>query len=292
MKEEKNKLSNIDVPKVGDIKNYKMRLRTALLLEHQNRNSFYMLGSIMKSMSKIQKGVMVGVLAVAIVVVSAGIFGPSAYSVANAQAQDTINRAFQHIANLSDEDRAELEQKFQERMQFKTEANEGFMGFQDLSPEEIEARHQEMKASLTDALAEAQASSDLQIISADELPVPGFFGRAGRAFGMKMMNTPEDVEGRLANLPEDVRQNVEEHMALSEDMRPVSFMVYTNEDGQTVYLGINADDEPVVKIIKPGEGELPFPPGREMKDGDNGNSGNRGKGMQGNGIHRNADDSE
>jgi hypothetical protein len=40
---------------------------------------------------------------------------------------------------------------------------------------------------------------------------------------------------------------------LQEDKHPETFMVYTNTEGKTVYLGLNGDDEPVVVLITDGE---------------------------------------
>lgn len=266
---EQHPFSNLDLPKVRQNQEYKKRLRAALLLAHQERSRFSVFGhainDVLRTMSKPQKSFALGALALAIAIGVAGVFGPSAYSVANAQAKETINRAFTRLANLSDEERAELQEKFQGRMLFKHDAAGHFTALKDISPEELEARHEQMKASLTETLAEAQAAPDLQIVSADELPVSGFFGRAGRAIGFKMMHKPADFEEKLASLPEDVRLKIEEFRNLHEEMRPVSFMVYTNADGQTVYIGINENDEPVVKFVKSKDGELPFPPhGKRM----------------------------
>ncbi len=253
---------------------HKKHLKASLLSAHQERSSLFgMFGSAIndtiKSMSTLQKSLVFGTLTLVVIVGAAGIFGPSVYSVAHAQAQETINRAFFHLANLTDEERANLEEKFQEGMhvKFGKDADDKFLALKDISPEEIEAHHEQIKVSLTDSLAEAQAASDLQIISADELPVTGFFGRAGRAFGIKMMHKPENLEDKLINLPEDVRQKIEEHASLHEEMKPVSFMVYTNTEGQTVYLGLNTNDEPVVMFVAPEERELPSPRGLNDKAG-------------------------
>jgi len=266
---------NLDLPKVYGISGYKKRLRAALLSAHESSSGFRIFGRTVldftQSMSKLQKGLAFSAFAAAAVVVGAGLLGPSAFSVAQAQAQEVVNRAFVKIANLSDEERAALEEKFQERIQFHIGGNRGFMAFQELSPEEIEAHHAEMKASLAGALTEAKAAPDLQIVSADELPTPGFVGRAGRAFGFRMMHNPENLEEKLANLPEDVRREFEERQKLHEEMAgemaPVSFMKYTDESGATVYIGVNAEDEPVtiMKFLQSEDGEVPFPPqGKKM----------------------------
>jgi len=261
------------IPKINQMDNYKRRLRIALMTAHEDRSVVRMFGEIVsttiQTMSKLQK-VLVAVVLVAVgVVVTAGILGPSASSVAHAEAQDTINRAFVRIASLTDEERAELERKFQDRIQFQGGPRGGFMGMEELSPEEIEARHQEIKASLAEALIEAQSAPDLRVISADEVPVPGFLGRTGRAFGFKMTTHNEDPEDKLANLPEDIRTHIKEHEEIREEMNPVSFLVYTNSDGQKVTLGINASDEPIIKFIQPADGNesmpvMPFSYGKGM----------------------------
>ncbi len=267
MNHKEHPFSILNLPKVRQNQKHKKRLREALLLVHQERSKIRIFGNavndIIQTMSTLQKGLAFSVLAVAGFVVVAGTFGPSAYSVANAQAQETINRAFVRLANLSDDERAELHEKFQDKVFFRHELGGKFLGIKDISPEEFEAQYEEMKASLTEILAEANAAPDLQIVSADELPVPGFFGRAGRAVGFKMTHkSSTDCEEKHANLPEDIRQKIEEHHALREEMKSVSFMVYTNADGQTVYLGLNANDEPVVVFVN---GEHPFSPhGKRM----------------------------
>jgi hypothetical protein len=257
------RFNNLDLPEVRQASEYKKRFRAALLLAHENRSPVRVFGrtvnDFIQSMSKLQKITAFSALAVALAVAGAGFFGPSAFSVAHAEAEEVVNRAFVKIANLSDEERAALEERFQNGMRFKMEAHGEFMGLKDFSLEEMETRHEEMKASLAGALAEAKAAADLQMVSADELPVPGFFGRAGRTFGFKMMHKPENLEEKLAVLPEEVRAHFEERRELHEEMQPASFMKYTNSEGETVYLGLNANDEPVVimKLRDLGDGNSP-----------------------------------
>lgn len=235
-------LADIDLPNVRSIDGHKRRLRAALLSAHRERSESgrfgYALNDIIHTMTTAQKGFAVSALALTMIVGSAGVFGPSATSVAHAQAQETINRAYARLANLSGDERAEL---------FKHAHGDGARM----------ALRQHDEAALAEILAEAQAASDLQIVSADELPIPGFFGRAGRAFGFKMTHMLEDSEKRLMRLPEGVREAAEGRMATEAVHKmPASFMVYTNPEGGTVYLGINDNDEPVFVLITQGD----FPP--------------------------------
>ncbi len=269
--------SNLNLPKVRQMSEHKRRLRVALLSAHQERSGLRTFGYVvnyhLKTMSTLQKRFALLVIALVVVVGAAGIFGPSASSIVNAQAQENINRAYARLANLSDEERAQIKEEFQGKMFFKYEVGGKFLDSKDLSPEELETRHEQMKEQrkegLTEALAEAQTAPDLRVVSADELPVSGFFGRAGRAFGFKMMHESENREEKFANLPEDVRQKIEEHRASCEgeeceeherEMEQTSFMVYTNADGQTVYLGLDENDEPVMKFVQPKDGETSSSP--------------------------------
>lgn len=262
MNHEEHIFSKLDLPKIKQHQEHKKHLRKSLLLAHQEYSNTWLFGNVInntiKNMTTLQKGLAFSTIAIAGLVIIAGTFGPSAYSVANAQAQETINRAFARIANLSDEEKVELQEKFQGRIIIKENSGK-FLGPADMSPEELEARNQKTKASLTDLLAEAKLASDLQIISADELPVSGFLGQAGRAIGFKMMHKTENFEEKLANLPEDVRLKIKENKTFCEEMRPVSFMVYTNAEGQIVHLGINAENEPVAVFISPKNGENTHP---------------------------------
>src|SRR3989344_24192 len=99
---------NLDLPKVYGISGYKKRLRAALLSAHESSSGFRIFGRTVldftQSMSKLQKGLAFSAFAAAAVVVGAGLLGPSAFSVAQAQAQEVVNRAFVKIANLSDEE--------------------------------------------------------------------------------------------------------------------------------------------------------------------------------------------
>ena len=207
-------------------------------------------------MSLGKKSTALATLALFGLVVAAGVAGPSASDVAQAEGTATIKRAFARFINLTDEEKADLESRFVARGHFKEPGEAGmFRGMMEFSEEEREAMHQEMKASLADSLAEAQAASDVEVVSGDEMPVPGFAGRAGRAFGFKMMR---HADAELANLPEDVQARIKGHEEDMEEMRPVKFLRYTNTSGQQVTLGVNAADEPVMKFV---EGERPFPGG-------------------------------
>ncbi|MDZ4221244.1 MAG: hypothetical protein U1C18_00030, partial [Patescibacteria group bacterium] len=134
-------------------------------------------------MSLGKKSTAFATLAVFGLVVAAGAFGPSASEVAQAQAQDSVKRMFARFINLSDEEKAELEERFQDRVHFKETDKVLFRGMHEMSQEERDQHHAELKASLAESLAEAQAASDLEVVSADEMPVGGFVGKAGRAFG-------------------------------------------------------------------------------------------------------------
>lgn len=253
---------NLDLPKTQRMRNHKRCLRRSLLAAHQDYSMVRSFGTAIsntiQTMSILQKSTTASALVIAAVLVAAGIFGPSAFSVANAQAQETVNRAFARLANLSAEERATLEENFGERIQFKRGEHGPFMRITELSPEEIKARHKQKQASLAGTLIEAQKAPDLQVISADEMPTPGFFGRAGRAFGFKMVTNRKDFEAKLASLPEDVQQRFANHAELRKEMVPTSFMIYTNPEGQKVTLGINADNEPVIKFFQSEGGEPPF----------------------------------
>ena len=258
MNDEQSPFENLAVPTVLRMSIHKRRLRTALLTAHEHRSNIrsfgHMSNDAIRTMSLGKKSTLFATLAVFGMVVAAGVFGPSATDVAQAQAQASVKRMFARFINLTDEEKAELEHKFQDRVHFKEPGEAGpFRGMMELSDEEREAMHEEMKASLAGSLAEAQAASDLEVVSADEMPIPGFMGKAGRAFGFKMMRHGEED---LANLPEEIQEKIQEHEADMKEMRPVKFLRYTNSEGKQVTLGVNASDEPVMKFI---EGEQPFP---------------------------------
>ncbi len=261
-REKEQLLSSIDLPRVRRMSEHKKHLRSALLLAHQERSGSgrfgYAINDIIKTMSTLQKGFAFSVLTLAMIVGTAGIFGPSASSVANAQAQETINRAYARLAHFSDEERAGL---------FKQVHGEGVR---------MAIRSSHDADALTEILAEAQAAPDLQIVSADEVPVYGFFGRVGRTFGFKMVRKIDDNEKRLALLPQGVQEEAREHIALvGEHKKPATFMVYTNFDGNTVYLGINEDDEPIFVLI--ANGNLPTDGDRVMIESENGEPEDGGK---------------
>ncbi|MBI2484131.1 hypothetical protein HYV71_03025 [Candidatus Uhrbacteria bacterium] len=220
---------------------HRERLRKALIVAHANRSliSAYcaFIHDITYSMSIVKKGVVFSTAGLAIMIVAAGTFGPSAFSVANAQAHGTVNRAYARLANLTDEERAALEITFREKM---------------------EAAREQRKESLAQALVEAQNAPDLRVASADEMPIHGFIGRAGRAFGLKMMRNQNDSDEKFAQLPQDVRERMKEHLTMHEKFKPVSVLVYTNPEGRLVHLGLNDNDEPVVKFIQPKDGEKPL----------------------------------
>ena len=244
---------------------HKRRLKIALLTAHEHRSSVQTLSRIsndfVNHMSLGKKSTALATLAVFGLVVTAGIFGPSASDVAQAEATNTVKRAFARFVNLTDEEKTQMEERFADRVHFREPGEPMFHGMDEMNEEDRDAMHEQMKASLADSLVEAQAAADLEVVSADEMPVDGFWGKAGRAFGMKMMRkAPEDI----ANLSEEIRARIKEHEADMEEMSPVKFLKYTNTEGQKVTLGVNATDEPVMKFI---EGEQPFFGGSGMRGG-------------------------
>jgi hypothetical protein len=249
-----NILEKLAKPRVKSMQGHKRALKTALLFEHQNRSFAFVfcriINDFIKTMSLGKKSTAIATFAVFAFVIIAGVVGPSASQVAQAEANNTIKRAFARFVNLTDQERNELDIKFQERVEFKAERGAPVKGFVDLSDEERESRHQEMKASLLDSLVEAQSASDLEIISADQMPIPGFLGKAGRAFGFDMM---KEGNSNFGNLPEDIRIRMEERKEHRDDMVPVKFLIYTNQEGQKVVIGVNENDEPVIKFVKPSE---------------------------------------
>jgi hypothetical protein len=269
MNKQEMPFDNLDLPKVERNQAHKQLLKATLLSAHQQRTGLQILssaiGDVFSSISTSHRGLTYSVLTVAVLLLIAGTLGPSASSVAQAQAQENINRAFVRLASLPEDELAELQTTFQGKMLFKHGSEGGFIAMNNLDSEDAEVKFRQRQASLTDILAEAKAASDLRIVSADEMPMPGFFGRAGRAIGLKMMHRTADFEAKIASLPEDVRQKVGEQRAVHEESRPASFMVFTNADGQTVYLGLNANDEPVMVLVTSGDNELPSSPqGKRM----------------------------
>ncbi|OJI06341.1 hypothetical protein BK004_04215 [bacterium CG10_46_32] len=261
MNHEQHPFKNITVPTVSRMASHRRRLKVALLTAHERRSGVQAFGRIIndfiKPMSLGKKSTALATVAVFGLVVTAGVFGPSASEVAQAEATNTVKRAFAHFVNLSDEEKTSLDQKFQGQVHFKEAGEMMFHGMDEISVEEREAKHAEMKASLADSLVEAQAAADLEVISSDEMPLGGFWGKAGRAFGMKMMRkTPKDI----ANLPEEIQSKIKEHEDLRAEMAPAKFLRYTNSSGKQVTLGLNANDEPMMKFV---EGELPFSGGPE-----------------------------
>jgi len=259
MHQEHHPFENLAKPQVSRMASHKRRLKAALLTAHENRSAVrsfsHVINDVITRMSLGKKSTALATLALFGLVVAAGAVGPSASDVAQAQGTETIRRAFARFINLTDEEKTELEQKFVDRVHFRGEGEPQFRGMDEISDEERSAVRAEIKASLADSLAEAQAAADLEVVAADEMPVGGFVGRAGRAFGLKMMrHSEEDLE----NVPEDIKARIQEHETAMEEMRPVQFLKYTSSSGQKVTLGVNANDEPVMKFV---EGESPFPGG-------------------------------
>jgi len=271
MNQEKSPFNNLTVPSVKRMQSHKRRLKAALLTAHEKRSLvsafINIISDLKNNMSLGKKSTAIATVAVFALIVAAGAFGPSASEVARAEGASTVKRMFARFINLTDEEKADLEGKFAERVHFKEAGEPHFLGMMDVSEEERDAMHAEMKASLEDLLAEAQAAADLEIVSADEMPVGGFIGKAGRAFGLKMMRHSEED---LGNLSEEMRAKIAEHETAMEEMHPVKFLKYTNSEGQKITLGVNAEDEPVMKFI---EGERPFPDGPGGPGGGQGRKG-------------------
>jgi len=271
---------NIILPNMAEMKAHKRRLKIALL-EHQERLSWAHMFSrfiidLKNNMTLGKKSTALATVAVFALIIGAGIIGPTASDVAQAEAVNTVKRAFAHFTNLTDEEKSNLQERFQDRVHFKEQGEQMFHGMDELTQEDREAKHEEMKASLLDSLAEAQVADDLQVISADEMPQQGFLGKAGRAFGFKMMRPNSD---NLENLPEEIQDRIKEHEEMHEDMETVKFLTYTNKEAQVVTLGINANDEPVMKFV---EGEMSMM-------GPGGPNGQKGGMMRG--LWKNAQDS-
>ncbi len=259
---EKMLLKNLVVPDSSGMTKNKKHLRENLILAHRNKSFFRMIDNLttnfLKTMTKTQKTFAGSVLAIAIIFTVAGFVGPSADSVAHADAKEIVNRAFERMATLGEKDRASIENKFQERIQFKSEAHQRYVSLNDFSPEDLELKLNEMKLSLFDALSEAKNAPDLKVISADEMPVSGFLGRAGRTFGFKMTKMQKNFEEKIANLPDDICSHFSERREFKEEMMPTSFLVYTDSEGRIVTLGVNSEDEPVIKFVQPEQGVPPF----------------------------------
>jgi|GEM_PF-1840768 len=254
-----DKKINITLPSVVVSPARKRRLKIALLEYHENRSSIHsfkmFINDLIKNMTIGKKSTALATLSLFALVLGAGIFGPTASDVAQAEATTTIKRAFARFTDLSDDEKAELQTRFQDRVHFKESQDRPFLGMNEMTEEEREKKHEEMKASLADSLAEAQSASDLEVVAADQMPVEGFFGKAGRAFGFKMMKNDLD---NLENLPQEIQNKIKEREEAREEMEPVKFLKYTNSDGQKIYLGLNSSDEPVMKFV---EGENPPFPG-------------------------------
>jgi hypothetical protein len=281
---------DIKLPTVAQMRSHKRRLKIALLEYHERRkfNSSFVQFIInkIKKMSLGKKSTALATMLIFSTIIGAGIFGPTVSDVAQAEAVSTINRAYGRIQNLTDEQKAEMEARFQERVQimgdrpecpinnngtatstdrviggcdhpegFMPGHNGKYMGFGQMTDEEREKIQQEMKVSLEESLKEAMVAKDLKIVSADEMPKPGFFGKAGRAFGFEMKKKIKDFE----NLPEEIKQKVEEHRELMDQFReqPVKFLMYTDSEGRSVTLGVDENDTPIVKFVRPQGGECP-----------------------------------
>jgi len=251
MNKEISPFNTITPPRVTRTRSHKRRLKVALLTAHEQQSRVQSFGRIInenvRNMSLGKKSTALATVAVFGLVVTAGVFGPTASDVAQAEASNTIKRAFARFVNLTDEEKASLEDQFQDRVHFRSEDDHLFHGMADLSEADRETMHENMKASLADSLVEAQAAADLEVVSANEMPLPGFIGNAGRALGIKMMHKlPENIE----NLPADIQDRIKEHEAMRADMESAKFLKYTNTDEQQVTLGLNANDEPVFKFVE------------------------------------------
>ncbi len=253
MDQEKETLFNFSKPEIKEMEKHKKCLKAALFSKHKRPSAFkligYITGDLFKAMPKLQKIALFSFLTIAFFVFAAGVFGPSASSIAFAEAQKTIGRSFERFAVLSEEKRTSLEERFQERSLFKKDILKEFTPMKEFSFEEIEAKRKERIVSLAETLIEARNAPDLQIVSLEEMPKPGFFAQAGRSFGFKMTRA---FDGDCPDLLSDgVCKHFEERLELREEIKPVSFLIYTNSENQKVTLGLNANDEPVIKFVQP-----------------------------------------
>jgi len=261
----KDEQIKIQLPNMAEMSAHKRRLKVALLTHHERLSKIHLFTrfiiDLKNNMLLGKKSTAIATVAIFGLILTAGIMGPTASDVAQAEAINTVNRAFARFINLSEEEKTNLQEQFQDRVHFKEPGDMQFHRMNELTLEEKEAQHEKIKASLVDSLAEAQASEDLQVISADEMPKPGFIGKAGRAFGFKMMRSNSN---NLKNLPEEMKIKIQENQEIHAEMEPVKFLKYTNKEGQVVTLGVNANDEPVMKFI---EGEDNMFQGRGEKGG-------------------------
>jgi hypothetical protein len=238
------------LPKITHTNAHKRRLRVALLTAYEKRSIvssvWHIIKDIIKPMQLGKKSTALATLALFAVVVAAGVAGPSASEVVEAEAVNTVKRGFSRLAQLTEEERLELKEQH--------------------------------KLDLQAALEEALVAEDLEIVDAPEMPKRGFLGKMGRSFGMHPMHKggdwikkfDTDGDGELSE--EEMAAKMEQYgdkgeafkehklgkgdyTAKRDYTKPVKFMQYTDSEGNKVTLGVDENDVPVMKFI---EGEHPF----------------------------------
>lgn len=145
-----------------------------------------------------------------------------------------------------------------------------------LSPETQARLAESMDTDLATAYAEAQKASDLKIVTKDEfiarsttLAQSVSESSAPTTRMMKASAQPTEVVDTMAfsaslvdSAPVDdamtLSAPVSARMVANEaPLTPVTYISYTDTDGRTVLIGIDADDTPILRIITfYGEGEL------------------------------------
>lgn len=255
-----NNLDKLDIPDIELCPSHQRRLRLALASTHENRSRArrfgYFIIDIFSIMPTKKKLFSAGLGAAAIVLALSFAYTP--IDTVQAQAVDIINRAYGRLAQLTPEQREELRVKFEDRAGFnpadlseeeraklKAEFREfkgmGHAPFSQMSAEDREAMKEQMKVSLEGSLEEALAAPDLEYIGGDEFLAQGHF-RFNRIFGQWGKNEDKDQmhwqteDGMPKEIPQELLQ-----------YKPVKFLKYTDPEGRVVILGVNANDEPVVK---------------------------------------------
>ena len=178
-----------------------------------------------------KKSTALATLALFALVVVAGVAGPSATEVAQAEAVNTVKRAFGRLAHLSDADRAIVRENFGGDVRFSLAHTDpakladmkekfghmGYMKFDELTEEERLELKEKHKVDLEGALEEALGADDLVIIDAPEMPKKGFFGKMGRSFGMHLYSKGGDWMTKFdTNGDGDV--SIEEHEVMRDEM--------------------------------------------------------------------------
>lgn len=217
------KLQSIDIPDIETPK-HKQLLRSALL--NAPRKSFVsnFLNRI-RQMPILQRIASTAVAAVVLFALFASGGTKPGENVAHANAAETLNRAFVKAVALSPEQRTAIEGK--------------------------------IKAGLMDSLEEAKRAKDLTYLTKEEfdrefnqmatpMPAPGEGGEIAIRFE-RMLGT--EGKGRAGEIAIDPIQ-AELLPAPTASKEPQKYLRYTNEKGAVVYLGLDENDVPVLKMMK------------------------------------------